>query len=772
MQATRTLAALLLLGAAAASLRAQEHLLPRPHSVTAIGGAPFVLRDPVRIVLADTTRALHDAGALLADAIRARTGFRAELVGADVRAGTSADAGSGTIHLAADTRVAATVNAGTNTPTDESYTLEVTARSVRITGHTARGTLWGVQTLRQLLPPDFEDAAGARRAQWEIPATRITDAPRFAWRGSMLDAGRHFLPVAAVKRHLDLMSRYKLNVLHWHLTEDQGWRIAIAKYPELTRVGAWRTEEDGRVTGGFYTQEDVREVVAYAQARGIMVVPEIEMPGHSVAAIASYPWLGCTGDSLTVAAQWGVFADVLCPGKPETFEFLEGVLDEVIALFPAPYVHIGGDEVPKDRWRACASCQDLMRREGLADEDELQRWFVNRMGRYLESKGRRLIGWNEIMHGGNLLASATVQSWEDSSWTRRAAVAGHDVIASPSEWTYLNRSPGDLTLAQVYAFEPLPSGLTPAQRARVLGSEVTFWSEHITSPANLELMAWPRQLAFADLIWSDAPRDLDLLRVRLRDDQLPRLRALGVAVGPEDRPLLHFAIGYDSVVRTARVRAMSDVAGLTIRMTRDGSLPSAESPVVADSALIDGDGTRRWQAFVRGEYVLEGQRLVIERHAAVGARVTTRPEPAAQYRGTGSGNLTDGLRGSLLHGDGLWQGWWGPDVDITVALDSVQALTSVGVDFLQNIRSWMVLPREVGFSWSLDGRSWSPEVTRGHNVPVERDGAIQQDFVVAAPAGTRARYVRIRARNAGVLPAWHPGAGQPSWLFADEVVIR
>ncbi len=723
------------------------------------------MRDPVVIALADSTQGLLDAATLLSDAIGRRTGFRVRVLRRSATTeASSADvaANTGRIVLAAESRV----------ERDEGYTLTVAAGEIRITGRSAAGTRWGVQTLRQLLPPEFEDANGPRRAAWEIPATRITDAPRFAWRGTMLDAGRHFLPVSAVKRHIDLMARYKLNVLHWHLTEDQGWRIAIERYPELTRVGAWRTEEDGRVTGGFYTQAEVREVVEYARVRGIIVIPEIEMPGHSVAAIASYPWLGCTGDSLRVATQWGVFADVYCPGKPSTFTFLEGVLDEVIALFPSPYVHIGGDEVPKDRWRSCESCQALMRQEGLADEDELQRWFVNRIARYLEAKGRRLIGWNEIMHGGALLPSAMVQSWEDSSWTRRAAVAGHDVIASPSEWTYLNRSPGELTLAQVYAFEPVPPGLTEAQRARVLGSEVTFWSEHITSPSNLELMAWPRQLAFAELMWSAVPRDLEALRARLTTDHVPRLRALGVAVGPEDAPLTSVAVAYDTIARAARLRIARSVSGLTLRMTRDGSLPTASSPVVADSQLIDDDGVHRWQAFLGADPVLEDGRLVLERHRAVGARVRATPAPAERYRGTGDTNLTDGLRGSLLHGDGLWQGWWGPDVEFAVDLDSLQTIASVSIDFLQNIRSWMLLPREVAFAWSADGLTWSPEVMRTHAVPADRDGAIQQRFTVEVPGGTRARHLRIRARNGGLLPAGHPGVGQPSWLFADEIVVR
>ncbi len=735
-------------------------LLPRPVTVEAPqGAAPFVLRDPVRIVVG--TELAADGASLLADAIRDRTGFRVAIV-----------KDGGGARAARDIRFARAAKRDDH----EAYTLDVAANGVRITAASREGAIWGMQTLRQLLPVGFDSVRGPRPAEWPVDAVHIADSARFGWRGVMIDAGRHFMPVAVIEKQLDLMSRYKLNRLHWHLTEDQGWRIEIKKYPLLTKVGAWRTEIDGTRYGGFYTQAEVRHVVDYARKRGITVVPEIEMPGHSVAALASYPNLGCTGEPLEVATQWGVFADVYCPGKETTFTFLQNVLDEVIALFPSREIHIGGDEVPKDRWRSCASCQALMQREKLANEDELQRWFVDRMARYLESKGRRLVGWNEIMHGGNLRPSAVVQSWEDSSWTRRAVVAGHAAIASPSQWTYLNRSAGELSLAQLYSFEPVPPGLTPEQSARVLGSEVPLWSEHITSGPNLELMMWPRALAFAEVLWSPRPgaggRDVAALRTRIDADHAPRLRALGAAVGPEDRDLMKIAVGYDPKARSAVVSLAPGVQGVTVRMSRNGYAPTAASPLVADSALLDGDGARRLQPFYGNAPILGERMLAIERHPAVGATVRSSPAPSPSYPGTGRWSLTDGLIGSLDHGDGLWQGWWGPDVTMIMTLDSLQTVHSVRIGFLQNIRSWIVLPRAVEFQLSTDGITWTDVVTRTHDVPVMRDGAIAQPFKADFPEGTRARWIRIIARNSGMLPAGHPGAGSPSWIFADEIAVR
>ena len=757
----------------AAPTAAAIAILPRPDSMERREGA-YTLRSPVRIVVATPSRRLMEIAELLREWVTTSTGFHAT-----VRQRT---AGCGDVTLRLDR------GAGAG---PEAYTLEVGRAGVTIAAPAAEGVLWGVQTLRQLLPPERQagDGAGAGLADGRrltadgrrrgaptlrhpvtIPAVVIRDAPRFGWRGSLMDVGRHFFPAPFVKRYVDLLSRYKLNVLHWHLTEDQGWRLQIRRYPRLTEVGAWRTEPDGSRYGGFYTQDEVRDVVEYARLRGVTVVPEIEMPGHSVAAIASYPWLGCTGDTtLRVADTWGVFQDVYCP-REATFTFLENVLTEVLALFPSPYVHIGGDEVPKDRWNACADCQELMRREGLRSEEELQSWFVRRIETWLNAHGRRLVGWDEITEGG-LAPNAVVQVWREAATIATVARQGHDLVASPSGSVYINRTPGDLTLAGVYAFEPVPPGLSGQEAAHILGGEATLWSEGITT-ANFDLTAFPRLLAFAEVLWSTGPRDLAEFRRRLAAGEAPRLAALGVALGPEDRDILRMAPTYDSATNSLGVRVERGVPGIDVRYTTDGSAPTTASPNYADSIGFAGEGTVRVQAFFRGAPLGDERVMRIAAHLARGRPVVLTTPPSPRYPGTGPRTLTDGALGSLDFHDGLWQGWQGADLEAVIDLGTPQAVAAVEGSFQQTMRSWILLPRDFTVWLSDDGAAWREAGTATHDQPPERADPFLYRLTVALPAGTTARWVRVRARGYGTLPAWHPGAGNPAWVFCDEIVVR
>jgi hexosaminidase len=689
----------------------------------------------------------------------------------DRRARDAARLAASLLRIGVDTTTAARIvfDLRHDTAAAEAYELRVTPAGVHITAGGHAGLIWGLQTLRQLLPTGFDSATGAPQGGWRVPAVTIRDRPRFGWRGAMLDVGRHFFPIADVKRFIDLLSRYKLNVFHWHLTEDQGWRLQIRRWPRLTEVGAWRTEEDGSRYGGFYTQDEVREVVAYAAERGVMVVPEIELPGHASAAIASYPWLGCTGEPLAIPNGWGVFSDVLCP-RDTTFAFLESVLDEVVALFPSPWIHIGGDEVPKDRWRACADCQALMRREGLASEEELQSWFIRRVGAMLAARGRRLIGWDEITEGG-LPPGATVQVWRDTAFVRQVVRAGQDVIASPTSHAYINRSPGELPLATVYGFDPVPAGLTDVERSRVLGSEVTLWSEHIT-PANLDLQAFPRIIAFAEALWSTGPRDLAEFRARLDGDHRARLAALGVAMGPEDRDLLRLRPVHDTLTGATTLAVTRGIDGLEIRFTTDLSTPTATSPLYRDGTALPATGRVTLQAFYRGQALLDRRTLGFTRHLATGRPVVLRTPADARYPGTGSRTLTDGLLGSTDFHDGLWQGWQGPDLDATVDLGAAQAVREVEATFLQVTRSWILLPRSLTVWVSSDGLTWHEAGTATHTEPAERMEPFRHALRITAPEGGAVRYVRLLARSAGALPAWHLGRGEPSWVFADEIVVR
>ena len=728
----------------------QLDVLPQPDRVEMRAGA-YALRDPVRLVVATPSRRLREIAGLLRAWVTASTGYR-------VTVGQRA-AGRGDITLRLDRR------AGDG---PEAYTLAVGSAGVDISAPAVAGVLWGAQTLRQMFPPASADSASPGAAVWRLPAVVIRDGPRFGWRGALLDAGRHFFPAPFVKRFVDLLSRNKLNVLHWHLTEDQGWRLEVPKWPRLTDVGAWRTEADGSRYGGFYTQDEVRDVVAYARLRGVTVVPEIEMPGHSVAAIASYPWLGCTGDSIAVEDSWGVFQDVYCP-RERTFAFLEDVLTEVLALFPSTYVHIGGDEVPKDRWRACTDCQALMRAEGLRNEEELQSWFVRRIGRWLAAHGRRLVGWDEITEGG-IPPDAVVEVWRDAATIATVARQGHDFVAAPSSSTYINRSPGDLTLAQVYAFDPVPADLAPAEASHILGGEATLWSEGIT-PVNFDLMAFPRLLAFAEALWTRGPRDLADFRRRLAAGAA-RLAALGVAVGPEDHDILRMTPDYDSVTNSLGMRVAVGMPGVEVRYTADGSAPTPVSPLYADSTRFDREGTVRFQPFFRGEKLAEGRAFTIVPNLARGRPYTLTTPPSPQYPGTGARTLTDGALGSLDFRDGLWQGWQGPDLEAVIDLGRATPVSAVEGSFQQTTQSWILLPRDLTVWLSDDGATWRPVGTVSSDQPPERREPFLYRLAVAMPAGAVARWVKVRATNPGPLPAWHPGAGSPSWIFCDEIVVR
>lgn len=556
-------------------------LVPRPVSVTPQRGH-FAIDRTTQVFASD--EAARPVATLFAEALRQQRGWSLP-----VRDGVPA-AGDRD-YVVFETQAVADAGVAR-----ERYRLDIGEEGIRVSGAPA-GLFYGWQSLRQLLPSDT-------RQPLRLAAQRIEDTPRFAYRGMHLDVGRHLFPVDFIKKYLDLMAQYKLNTFHWHLTEDQGWRIEIKRYPKLTEIGSQRKETvkgrqlqpyvgDGVPYGGFYTQEQVREVVAYAQARHITVIPEIELPGHSLAALAAYPELACTPGPFEVGTTWGVFDDIYCP-KEETFTFLQNVLDEVVALFPAPYVHIGGDEAPKTRWESSPVAQAVIKREGLKNEHELQSYFIRRIETFLHTRGKRIIGWDEILEGG-LAPDATVMSWRGISGGIAAARQRHDVIMTPTGCCYFDYGQGpaaselwglggELPIERVYAYDPVPAELTPEEQRHILGVQANVWTEYLPTTERVEYMIAPRMLALAEVAWTpQAQRDFGDFQRRLRD-QFPRLDVQRVAYripAPE---------GLSDALRVQRAGADGDavrhtlaltpaVPGATLRYTTDGSAPDENSPL-------------------------------------------------------------------------------------------------------------------------------------------------------------------------------------------------
>lgn len=529
--------AVLLGDVTSASAEATVTIIPRPSEIT-IGRGDFLI-DPSTVIVA-AGPACEEA-ATLADSLQPALGRRLNVLKA-------AEPGVHAIRLVLE-RQAADLGA-------EGYRLDVTPNTVEIRAAEPAGLFYGGQTLRQLLPPAVYKHSAQRNAAWSVPCVRITDRPRFAWRGLLLDPARHFMPKEYVKKLIDVMAAHKFNSLQLHLTDDQGWRVEIKNYPRLTEVGAWRSETlighysskpwrfDGKRHGGFYSQADVRELVEFARRRHVNLVPEIEMPGHAGAALVAYPELSCFPDRpRQVWGRWGINPDIFNPSD-RTVAFLQDVLREVMAMFPSKFIHVGGDEAIKDYWKESAEVQRRIRQLGLKNEEELQGWFIRQMDRFLADHGRRLIGWDEILQGG-LAPGATVMSWRGVKGGIEAAEAGHDVVMAANQLTYFDyyQGPKDkeplaiggmLPLEKVYGFEPIPAELNPARQRHILGAQGQLWTEYIPTPQMADYMMWPRAVALAEVVWSSpGAKDYGDFMKRLRA-HLARLDALEVHYRPLD----------------------------------------------------------------------------------------------------------------------------------------------------------------------------------------------------------------------------------------------
>jgi hexosaminidase len=665
---------------------------------------------------------------------------------------------------------------------EEGYVLVVEMSGVRIRARSAAGAFYAVQTLRQLLPAEVSANALMQRP-CAAPACIIEDYPRFGWRGMHLDVSRHWFPVASIKRYIDLMAAHKLNQFHWHLTDDQGWRIEIKRFPELQKIGACRQQTlighysdqperfDGTPYCHYYTQDEVREVVEYARHRFVTVIPEIEMPGHALAALTAYPNLGCSGGPYQVTQKWGVMDDVFCAGNDATYTFLEQVLDEVCLLFPGQYVHVGGDECPKDRWKTCPKCQNRIKTERLHDEHELQSYVIRRASQMLAKHNKKLIGWDEILEGG-LPASASVMSWRGTEGGIAAARAGHDVVMTPGSHCYLDYYQSDpateplaiggyLTIEKVYSYEPVPTELTAAEARHILGAQANLWTEYIATPEKLEYMAYPRACALAEVVWSPAAsrRWPDFSR-RLMG-HFDRLSAMGVNYAKSF---------YDvtSAYSNGKVSLTCADPSAQIRYTTDDTDPVATSPLYKGPFGLTQSTNMRCAAFKNGKPVSKVLRVAYFVHKASGKPYTITGKPK-QYQGGEQYALTNGVTGGIKS----WSAWVGlvnHDVDPVIDLGKPTSFDRVETHYVNSPAAWIHAPRSVEVLISTDGKKFRSIAKR--DITADERAKSGVGTVAFEGLKAKARYIKVVAKTTGVIPEGNPGAGEGAWLFLDEVVVE
>ncbi len=669
---------------------------------------------------------------------------------------------------------------------EEGYTLKITPSQVSLSANKAQGLFLGAQTLRQLLP------AQPTAAPFSLPALEAADKPRYAWRGMHLDVARHFFPVEFVKKYIDYLAMHKMNTFHWHLTDDQGWRIEIKKYPKLTEVGAWREgtlighysdqphQFDNKRYGGFYTQEQIKEVVKYAQDRYITVVPEIEMPGHAVAALSAYPELSCTGGPFKVERLWGVFDDVYCAGNEQTFEFQENVLTEVMALFPSKIIHIGGDESPKTRWEKCPKCQARIKAEGLKDEHELQSYFIQRMEKFVNAKGRTIIGWDEILEGG-LAPNAYVMSWRGTEGGIAAAKQHHYVVMTPGSHVYFDHYQGEpsleplaiggyTTLEKVYSFDPTPAELSEEEKKFILGAQANVWTEYIPTSEHVEYMVLPRMSALSEVLWTPvAKKDWENFKTRMQQ-QYGRFDAMGANYAKSSFNVRQ-QIRVDTVQRAATVNFQTDATGPQLFYTTDGTAPTPSALAYTEPFSVSNSAVIKAASFTDGKQIGKVSSRTLEAHKAFANAVKLTSPAHRNYTGSGAVTLVNGLKGSTNHTDGEWLGFLENEMEATIDLNKKTQISSISTTFLQNTGAEILLPRQIDFAVSKDGKKFKTVKSFSNLSEAATSGTFKKELT-AELAKTKARYIKVTAKGAEAKPAENGASAKKGWVFIDEIVVE
>ena len=641
------------------------------------------------------------------------------------------------------------------------YSLVVKKDSIILKSNSKVGLFHGVSTLKQLL------LLNAHEGKYFIPELVIQDWPRFEHRGLLLDCSRHFFEKETILKYIDLLALYKMNVLHWHLTEDQGWRIAIEKYPKLESIASKRTELDGSEYGGIYSKADIREVVAYALKNGIEVIPEIELPGHSKAAIAAYPHLSCTGKQVSVNNDWGVFKEIYCAGNDSVFNFLEDVLTEVVELFPSKYIHIGGDEAPKSRWEECSKCQNRIEKEGLKDEHELQAYFIKRIQKFLNSKGKEIIGWDEILEGG-LTKGAVVQSWRGFEDGIAAARQGNKVIMSPTSHAYLDFDLKAINLEKIYSFNPIPKNLSSEFHTNIIGGECNMWTEHVPDEQSLDYKVFPRMLGMAEVLWSDTVKNYKDFNRRVQS-HYSILEHYNVKYGEESYPFT-----YSTFTRNDSLFVELQPASEDLKLTYQFYHGVRDHAIEYNSHIvIDSNKSIHVQAFKNQKPYFCVIDFPVAKHKGLNAEVTYDYGYSEWYTAGGEKGLVDGKLGTFDFRDGNWQGFLRDDVNISVKFKSLTVSNEIRINFYQYNNSWIFIPIEVAVQHSIDGVTWNSfgSATATISDPKKR-GKFIEEVIVISEEVLEFNYLRVFVKNLGTVPNWHEAAGSDAWIFMDEIQVK
>lgn len=647
---------------------------------------------------------------------------------------------------------------------DEGYQLEIDEAGVRLTAKTETGLFYGKQTLLQLLTPNG------------LPYVKINDQPRFPYRGLHLDVSRHFFDKEEVKKLMNVMSYYKLNTLHLHLTDAGGWRLQIDKYPKLTQEGAFRTQSDWRewwdngkdrqylkegtegAYGGYYTKDDIRDMLAYAAEKHITIIPEIEFPAHSDEVFVAYPELCCAGKSHT--------SGDFCIGNPKTFEFMENVLTEVIELFPSEYIHIGGDEAGKNTWKTCPKCQALMKKEKLANVDELQSYMIRKAEEFLNSKGRRLIGWDEILEGG-LAPEATVMSWRGEAAGFKSARMGHDVIMTPGNYMYFDFYQADpryqpvaiggyTPIRKVYSYNPIPQDSLTAEEAKhFLGVQANTWTEYIPTPEHLEYMMFPRALAVAEIGWTpQEKRDWQDFKPRV-NAHIPVLQQMGLNPFPLSNEL-EFDMVVDTIQKEIRVTMDAEKYPAEIHYTTDGSTPTASSPIYQEPIVVKDSAKIVAGIFVNGQLQDRVSEQRVDYHKGIGKSIRFNSRLYPGYMAGGINAIINGYRGGLTYLDQRWQGYT-DNLDCVIDLGEVIDLHQVSSKWMQLTGPGVYQPEKVEVLTSEDGKNFTSQGVIPTTIPQDKSDLTFQEYTFQG--NWKARYVQLKAQN------------PKGFIFVDEIVI-